>query len=122
VNLPVLKVPPQKTHNIGERLKSQNRNTSLLVLGRCLMSIRDNQMNKSEILVPFRDSKLTRRFQRAMSGRESLAMIVSMNPSPLLREVPKCLNMFSCSKTDNFCASQTYETSSHIIILLPVRL
>jgi kinesin family protein 20 len=46
----------KKTHNVGERLKeSQNINTSLLVLGRCLMAIRDNQMNKSENLVPFRD-------------------------------------------------------------------
>jgi kinesin family protein 20 len=31
----------KKTHNVGERLKeSQNINTSLLVLGRCLMAIR----------------------------------------------------------------------------------
>jgi len=55
----------------------------------------DNQMNKSENLVPFRDSKLTRLFQRALTGRESLAMIVNMNPSPLLRE--ETLNVLTFS-------------------------
>jgi hypothetical protein len=33
---------------------------------------RDNQMKKSEKLVPFRDSKLSRPFQRALSGAECL--------------------------------------------------
>jgi hypothetical protein len=42
-------------------------------------------MNKSENLVPYRDSKLTRLFQRAMTSR-AFAMIVNVNPSPLLRE------------------------------------
>jgi hypothetical protein len=43
-------------------------------------------MNKSENLVPFRDAKLTRQFQRALSGTESIAIKVNMNPSQLLRE------------------------------------
>ena len=52
-------------------------------------------MNKSENLVPFRDSKLTRLFQRALTGRESLAMIVNVNPSPFLRE--ETLNVLTFS-------------------------
>jgi len=56
---------------------------------------RDNQVNKCESLVPFRDSKLTRLFQRALTGRESLAMIVNVNPSPLLRE--ETLNVLTFS-------------------------
>ena len=56
---------------------------------------RDNQVNKCENLAPFRDSKLTRLFQRALTGRESLAMIVNVNPSPLLRE--ETLNVLTFS-------------------------
>lgn len=52
-------------------------------------------MNRSENLVPFRDSKLTRLFQRALTGKESLAMIVNVNPSPVLRE--ETLNVLTFS-------------------------
>jgi len=41
-------------------------------------------MKKSENLVPFRDSKPTRVFQMALTSRESLALIVMVNPSPFL--------------------------------------
>jgi kinesin family protein 20 len=43
-------------------------------------------MCRSKKLVPFRDSKLTRLFQSAMNGKESLTMLVNVNPAPLLRE------------------------------------
>jgi hypothetical protein len=46
-------------------------------------------------LVPFRESKLTRLFQRALTGKESLAMIVNVNPSPVLRE--ETLNVLTFS-------------------------
>jgi kinesin family protein 20 len=99
----------KKTHNVGEQLKeSQNINTSLLVLGRYLMTIGDNQMNKSENLVPFKDSKLTRPFQRELPVKESLPMIVKVNPSPVFCEKTlNIFNIFSYSKTDNLYASQT---------------
>ncbi|XP_021938370.1 kinesin-like protein KIF20A isoform X2 [Zootermopsis nevadensis] len=84
------------TQNVGERLReSQNINTSLLVLGRCLMTIRKNQMYKVKKLIPFRDSKLTRLFQRALNGKESLAMIVNVNPTPVLHDETFSVLMFS---------------------------
>jgi kinesin family protein 20 len=52
-------------------------------------------MCKGKKLIPFRDSKLTRLFQRALNGKESLAMIVNVNPTPLLREETFNVLMFS---------------------------
>ncbi|XP_076378033.1 uncharacterized protein LOC117229487 isoform X3 [Megalopta genalis] len=60
----------KKTLNIGDRLKeAQNINTSLLVLGKCLKTIHDGQLSKQkpEHVGPFRESKLTRLFQKALS-------------------------------------------------------
>ncbi|XP_015594412.1 kinesin-like protein KIF20A isoform X1 [Cephus cinctus] len=75
----------KKTLNVGDRLKeAQNINTSLLVLGRCLKSIYEGQIvkQKQEIMGPFRESKLTRLFQKTLSGKERLVLIVNVNPSP----------------------------------------
>ncbi|KAL6262486.1 hypothetical protein P5V15_007571 [Pogonomyrmex californicus] len=77
----------KKTLNIGDRLKeAQNINTSLLVLGRCLKSIHEGQLTrtKTDTVGPFRESKLTRLFQRALSGKEHLDLIVNVNPLPSL--------------------------------------
>lgn len=79
-----------KTLNVGDRLKeAQNINTSLLVLSRCLKSIYDYQTSqptkkKNEVMAPFRESKLTRLFQNALSGKEHIALIVNINPIPEL--------------------------------------
>ncbi|KAK3922876.1 Kinesin-like protein KIF20A [Frankliniella fusca] len=75
----------KKTLNAGERLKeSNNINSSLHVLGRCLATIRDNQKKKEKKPVPYRDSKLTRIFQRALTGHEKITMLVNVNPTPIL--------------------------------------
>lgn len=37
-------------------------------------------------MVPFRDSNLTRLFQRALAGEESLAVMVNVSPSSVLHE------------------------------------
>ncbi|KAJ1532393.1 hypothetical protein ONE63_000993 [Megalurothrips usitatus] len=75
----------KKTLNAGDRLKeSNNINTSLHVLGRCLATIRENQKKKERKPVPFRDSKLTRIFQRALTGHERITMIVNANTSSVL--------------------------------------
>jgi kinesin family protein 20 len=52
-------------------------------------------MCKSKKLIPFRDSKLTRLFQRALNGKECLAMIVNVNPTSLLHEETFNVLMFS---------------------------
>ncbi|XP_024875808.1 kinesin-like protein KIF20B [Temnothorax curvispinosus] len=92
----------KKTLNIGDRLKeAQNINTSLLVLSRCLKSIHEGQLTrtKADTVGPFRESKLTRLFQRALSGKEHLALIVNVNPLPnLYVETQNVLNFAAIAK------------------------
>ncbi|XP_076394145.1 uncharacterized protein LOC100880447 isoform X1 [Megachile rotundata] len=92
----------KKTLNIGERLKeAQNINTSLLVLGRCLKTIHEGQVSKQKLehIGPFRESKLTRLFQKALSGKEQIALIVNINPIPnLYIETQNVLNFSAIAK------------------------
>ncbi|XP_015189027.1 PREDICTED: kinesin-like protein KIF20A [Polistes dominula] len=93
----------KKTLNIGDRLKeAQNINTSLLVFGKCLKSIYDSQLSKLKsepVIGPFRESKLTRLYQRALSGREHIALIVNVNPLPnLYVETQNVLNFAAIAK------------------------
>lgn len=91
----------KKTLNIGDRLKeAQNINTSLLVLGRCLKTIHEGQFSKQKIEHgPFRESKLTRLFQKALSGKEHIALIVNINPIPnLYIETQNVLNFSAIAK------------------------
>lgn len=72
----------KKTQNVGDRLKeSNNINTSLLVLHRCIVGVRELQKKPDNNLIPFRESKLTQLFQKALSGLESICMIVNINPT-----------------------------------------
>ncbi|KAL4648388.1 kinesin-like protein KIF20A [Arapaima gigas] len=67
----------------GERIKeATNINSSLHTLGRCITALRYNQANKSRppLVVPFRDSKLTRVLQGFFSGRGRSIMVVNINP------------------------------------------
>lgn len=88
--------------NIEDRLKeTQNINTSLLVLGRCLKSIWEGQSVRlrSEPVGPFRESKLTRLFQKALSGKEQITLIVNVNPVPsLYAETQNVLNFSAIAK------------------------
>ncbi|KAG5899545.1 hypothetical protein JTB14_008231 [Gonioctena quinquepunctata] len=90
----------KKTLNIGDRLKeSNNINTSLLVLGRCIENIRCLQQIKDKRLVPFRESKLTQLFQRALMGFENLEMMVNINPSrDMFDETHQALNFAAIAK------------------------
>ncbi|KOX73748.1 Kinesin-like protein KIF20A [Melipona quadrifasciata] len=92
----------KKTLNIGDRLKeAQNINTSLLVLGRCLKTIHEGQLSKQKIehVGPFRESKLTRLFQKALSGKEHMVLIVNINPIPnLYIETQNVLNFSAIAK------------------------
>ncbi|XP_023289462.1 kinesin-like protein KIF20B [Orussus abietinus] len=64
--------------------ETRNINSGLLVLGRCLKAIWEFQTSKqsTEAVGTFRESKLTRLFQRALSGREQLTLMVTVNTSP----------------------------------------
>lgn len=76
-----------RTDNVGERLKEAAQiNTSLMVLGRCLSALRQNQRklkhDPSAILkiIPYRQSRLTRLLhQTFISG--SAVMIANVSPS-----------------------------------------
>lgn len=60
--------------------EASNINNSLLVLGRCLKAVSQNQM------APFRQSKLTRICQQALSGEENLSIIVNIVFRPSLSD------------------------------------
>ncbi|KAL4631372.1 kinesin-like protein KIF20A [Arapaima gigas] len=67
----------------GKRMKEANNiNTSLHTLGRCIAALRHNQTNRSRppMVVPFRDSKLTRVLQGFFCGRGRSVMVVNINP------------------------------------------
>lgn len=92
----------KKSTGSGNELKeAKNINTSLLVLGRCLKGVADCQMSKQNVDVggPFRESKLTRLFQRALSGKENLTLIVNVDTSPdLYVETQAVLNFSTIAK------------------------
>ncbi|XP_043101677.1 kinesin-like protein KIF20A [Puntigrus tetrazona] len=70
-----------KTKTFGERLKEAgNINNSLLILGKCIAALRNNQGCRVKMsYIPFRESKLTRLFQGMFSGRGRASMIVNIN-------------------------------------------
>ncbi|KAJ7406227.1 Kinesin-like protein KIF20A [Willisornis vidua] len=69
-----------KDHKCGDRIKEANNiNTSLYTLGRCIAALRQNQQSRlKQMVVPFRDSKLTRVFQGFFTGRGRSCMIVNI--------------------------------------------
>ncbi|XP_078071623.1 kinesin-like protein KIF20A [Mustelus asterias] len=70
-----------KAQSFGDRLKEAgNINTSLLILGKCISALRQKQQNKlKSIVVPFRESKLTRLFQAFFCGKGKACMITNIN-------------------------------------------
>ncbi|XP_067836181.1 kinesin-like protein KIF20A [Heptranchias perlo] len=70
-----------KAQTFGDRLKEAgNINNSLLILGKCISALRQKQQNKLKpIVVPFRESKLTRLFQAFFSGKGKACMIININ-------------------------------------------
>lgn len=90
----------KQTNNVGQRLKeSNNINKSLSVLGRCIHDIRQSQKTKEQKLIPFRESKLTLLFQKALQGYEYISMIVTINPSrKMFDESQHTLNFSACAK------------------------
>ncbi|XP_078254544.1 kinesin-like protein KIF20A [Rhinoraja longicauda] len=70
-----------KAQTFGDRLKEAgNINTSLLILGKCISALRQKQQNKlKSIIVPFRESKLTRLFQSFFCGKGKACMIINIS-------------------------------------------
>lgn len=71
-----------RTQNTGMRLKEASSiNNSLMSLRTCMEILRENQINKANRLVPYRDSKLTSLFKNYFEGEGCIEMIVCINPS-----------------------------------------
>ncbi|XP_022533359.2 kinesin-like protein KIF20A [Astyanax mexicanus] len=69
-----------KTKTFGERLKEAgNINNSLLILGKCIAALRNQNDRVKSSYIPFRESKLTRLFQGVFCGRGKASMIVNIN-------------------------------------------
>lgn len=76
----------KKTGNVGVQLKETGGiNSSLLVLGRCLEGVFQNQLKvnkrQAEAVIPVRDSKLTLLLQSSLFGHEKFVMIVNLFPT-----------------------------------------
>jgi len=70
-----------RTNSAGDRLREAgNINASLMVLRTCMETLRDNQLNGSNKIVPYRDSKLTHLFKNYFDGEGKVRMIVCVSP------------------------------------------
>nr|CAD7567848.1 unnamed protein product [Timema californicum] len=71
-----------RTKNTGQRLReASNINNSLLTLRLCLETLRENQLQGTEKMVPYRESKMTHLFKNYFDGDGQVEMIVCVNPS-----------------------------------------
>lgn len=70
-----------RTKNTGQRLKEAgNINKSLMTLRTCLEALRENQINGTNNMVPYRESKITHLFKNFFEGEGQVRMIVCANP------------------------------------------
>lgn len=57
-----------------------NINNSLMTLRSCMEILRENQIQGTSKMVPYRDSKLTHLFKNYFDGEGQVRMIVCVNP------------------------------------------
>ncbi|KAK2141557.1 hypothetical protein LSH36_1080g00009 [Paralvinella palmiformis] len=66
----------------GDRLKEgANINKSLSTLGNCIKALADQSQGKKGIIVPFRDSVLTKLLMNALGGNSKTIMIAALSPA-----------------------------------------
>ena len=71
-----------RTGSRNERLREAgNINNSLMSLRRCLEQLRQNQKNKAQEMVKYRNSKLTYLFKSYFEGHGKVRMVLCLNPS-----------------------------------------
>jgi hypothetical protein len=73
-----------RTGALGERMKEASHiNRSLMILGQVIEKLRHNQQHPKlpQVVVPFRDSQLTRLMQDYFQGSAKATLIVNINPS-----------------------------------------
>lgn len=70
-----------RTKNTGQRLREAgNINKSLMNLRNCLELLRENQINGTQNMVPYRESKITHLFKNFFEGEGQVRMVVCANP------------------------------------------
>ncbi|XP_041971129.1 kinesin-like protein KIF23 [Aricia agestis] len=70
-----------RTKNTGQRLREAgNINKSLMTLRTCLEALRENQVNGTNNMVPYRESKITHLFKNFFEGEGQVRMVVCANP------------------------------------------
>lgn len=70
-----------RTKNTGMRLKEAgNINKSLMTLRTCMETLRENQINSTSNMVPYRESKITHLFKNFFEGEGHVRMVVCANP------------------------------------------
>ncbi|KAJ9578772.1 hypothetical protein L9F63_004980, partial [Diploptera punctata] len=70
-----------RTKNTGQRLREAgNINNSLMTLRTCLEILRENHLQGTNKMVPYRDSKITHLFKNYFDGEGQVEMIVCVNP------------------------------------------
>ncbi|XP_071088999.1 kinesin-like protein KIF28 isoform X1 [Haliotis cracherodii] len=68
----------------GDRLKEgANINKSLSALGNVISALADLSMGKKKIVVPYRDSVLTKLLQNALGGNSKTVMIAALSPADI---------------------------------------
>eukprot|EP00794_Sanderia_malayensis_P019281 gene19281-21207_t len=68
----------------GDRLKEgANINKSLSALGNVISALADQSMGKKKVLVPYRDSVLTKLLQNALGGNSKTIMIAALSPADI---------------------------------------
>ncbi|XP_069704770.1 kinesin-like protein KIF23 [Periplaneta americana] len=71
-----------RTKNCGQRLmESGNINNSLMTLKSCLEILRENQLQGTRKLVPYRDSKLTYLLKNYFEGKSQIHALICVNPT-----------------------------------------
>ncbi|KAI6648494.1 hypothetical protein LOD99_8126 [Oopsacas minuta] len=70
-----------RTKSGGTQLREAGSiNSSLMVLRTCIETLRDNQTQGCNKLVPYRDSRLTHLFKNFFEGEGKVRMIICLNP------------------------------------------
>lgn len=86
----------KRTKNTGSRLREAgNINSSLMALRNCMEALRENILNGTRKIVPYRDSKLTLLFKNYFEGNGRIKMILCINPRAI--EFDETINVLKFS-------------------------
>lgn len=86
----------KRTKNTGSRLREAgNINSSLMALRSCMEVLRENIMNGTKKIVPYRESKLTLLFKNYFEGHGHIKMVLCINPRSI--EFDETINVLKFS-------------------------